>query len=136
MISKIFPGNFENLEKISEFVKTAAKKAGFDEFTTYTIETSIDEACSNIIEHAYGIENIGSIEITINETEESLIFTLKDNGNPFNPDSIPTPDLSSNIDDRDEHGLGLYMMKQWMDEVVFEFKNNSNFLTIIKHKGS
>lgn len=136
MIPKVFPGNYASLEKISEFVKIAAKNAGFDDFTIYTIETAVDEACSNIIEHAYGRENRGDIEISIDETKESLLISIKDNGKPFNPDSVPIPDLTSNIDNRDEHGLGLYMIRQWMDEVIFEFKDNANFLTIIKHKGS
>ncbi len=136
MIPKVFPGDYTSLEKISEFIKIAAKNAGFDDFTIYTIETSVDEACSNIIEHAYGRENYGDIEISVSETKESLIISIKDSGTPFNPDSVPIPDLSSNIDNRDEHGLGLYMIRQWMDEVIFEFKDNSNFLTIIKHKGS
>jgi anti-sigma regulatory factor (Ser/Thr protein kinase) len=133
---QIFPGNYESLEKISEFIKKTAKTAGFDDFTIFTIETSVDEACSNIIEHAYGEENIGNIEITIIDSEKKFSVILKDHGDPFNPDSIPTPNLSSNINEREEHGLGLYMMKQWMDDVKFEFKDNSNILTLIKNKGS
>lgn len=133
---QIFPGNYKSLEKISEFVKNSAKSAGFDDFTIFTIETSVDEACSNIIEHAYGNENIGNIEISVVETDKNFTVTIKDHGNSFNPDLIPDPNLSTNIYEREEHGLGLYMMKQWMDVVNFEFKDNSNILTLIKKKES
>lgn len=133
---QIFPGNYKSLEKISEFVKETAKSAGFDDFTIFTIETSVDEACSNIIEHAYGDENIGDIEISIDFNQNQFFVIIKDHGSPFNPDLIPEPNLSSNLNKREEHGLGLYMMKQWMDEVKFEFKDNSNILTLIKNKGS
>lgn len=132
--SRIFPGRYDSLEKISEFIKENAKSAGFDGFTTYTIETAVDEACSNIIEHAYGKENIGDIEISIQENPTNLTIIIKDHGKPFNPKSIPKPNLSKNLFERKSNGLGLYMMKQWMDEVQFEFVNNSNILKLVKNK--
>lgn len=135
MESRIFPGRYDSLEKISEFIKENAKFAGFDGFTTYTIETAVDEACSNIIEHAYGNENIGDIEISVFENPTNLTIFIKDYGKPFNPKSIPKPNLSKNLFERKSNGLGLYMMKQWMDEVQFEFVNNSNILKLVKNKG-
>jgi len=133
--SQIFPGRYDSLEKISEFIQENTKDAGFDGFTSYTIETAVDEACSNIIEHAYGQENIGNIEISVSINPSNLTIFIKDNGRPFNPKSIPKPNLSSNLYERKGDGLGLYMMKQWMDEVQFEFVDNTNVLKMVKNKG-
>ncbi|PKO17295.1 MAG: ATP-binding protein [Chloroflexi bacterium HGW-Chloroflexi-10] len=131
-----FPGRYESLEKIGEFIKESAQNAGFDGFSTYTIETSVDEACSNIIEHAYGNNLSGNIEISVIIEEKQMIIIIKDNGLSFDPEAISQPNLSSVLDEREDHGLGIYMMKQWMDVVQYESHPNYNTLTLIKNKAA
>ncbi len=127
-----FPGSYSSLVKISEFVTHEAKQLDFSDFDLYKIETAVDEACSNIIEHAYGQENLGDIEISVIINPEKLTITLTDFGKPFDPKYVKEPNLSSNLSDRDNHGLGIYMMKQWMDVVEFDSENDRNVLTLIK----
>jgi serine/threonine-protein kinase RsbW len=136
METQIFPGRYESLAEINRFVKKIAKRNGYKGLALYTIETAVDEACSNIIEHAYGGEGLGDIKISIDFIDIGLIIIIKDKGHPFNPKKIKKPNLSDRLDQRQAHGLGLYMMKQWMDEVHFEFNENENILTMIKYKGS
>jgi serine/threonine-protein kinase RsbW len=127
-----FPGNYSSLVKIGDFVTQAARSLGFDGFELYKIETAVDEACSNIIEHAYGQEDIGEIEVSVFTDPEKITITLTDFGLPFNPKNVKKPNLSSKLKDRDDHGLGIYMMKQWMDVVNFESQNEKNILTMVK----
>jgi len=127
-----FPGSYSSLVKISEFVLQAAKQVGFSDFDLYKIETAVDEACSNIIEHAYGQENLGDIEISVEAEPEKLTVTLTDFGKPFDPNFVKKPNLSSNLTERDDHGLGIYMMKQWMDIVEFVSSSEKNVLTLVK----
>jgi serine/threonine-protein kinase RsbW len=133
MKTLIFPGNYSSLSKISDFVTQTAKSLGFGSFDLYKIETAVDEACSNIIEHAYGQENKGNIEVSVIPAPDKITITLIDFGEPFNPKKIKNPNLTSNLDDRDNHGLGVYMMKQWMDVVKFEAESNRNILTLVKN---
>ena len=63
MKSATFPGRFKSLAKISKFVIEAAKKAGLDDKAIYAVELAVDEAASNIIEHAYGGDVITSYSI-------------------------------------------------------------------------
>lgn len=127
-----FPGSYTSLVKISEFVTQAARQLGFTDFDVYKIETAVDEACSNIIEHAYRQENLGEIEISVKTDPEKLTIILTDFGEPFDPKYVKEPNLSSNLTDRDNHGLGIYMMKQWMDIVEFVSLKDRNVLTLIK----
>lgn len=131
---KVFPGNYGSLQKISNYIKTASHEAGFDGFTTYTIETAVDEACSNIIEHAYGGENKGNIEISIVESPKQLTIYIRDYGSSFNPEKVPIPSMSKELKDHKANGLGLYMMRQWMDEIDFKFGEKSNLLKMVKYK--
>jgi anti-sigma regulatory factor (Ser/Thr protein kinase) len=135
MPKRIFPGNFGSLEGISEFIVEKAQKAGFSPNDVYAIQTAVDEACSNIIDHAYGGENKGEIFIKVTETKENLKIVLRDQGEPFDPENVPEPDLTSALEHRKERGLGIFFMQKLMDEVIFEFsEKRGNKLTLVKNK--
>jgi serine/threonine-protein kinase RsbW len=128
-----FPGSYSSLVKIGEFVTQAAKSIGFDGFELYKIETAVDEACSNIIEHAYGQEDIGDIVVSVVTDLEKITITLTDFGEPFDPKYVKQPDLDADLEVREDHGLGIYMMKQWMDVVIFDINQEKNVLTLVKY---
>ncbi len=132
--TKSFPGNYESLARIGDFVREIAQDAGFESFAVYSIEMAVDEACSNIIEHAYGGEGKGDIRCTCSVGEDKMEIVIKDKGKPFDPSSVPPPNLSKDLEDRQAHGLGLHFIRKWMDEVDFLSKGAENTLTMVKHK--
>lgn len=115
-------------------MRKIAQTGGFERFAVYSIEMAVDEACSNIIEHAYGGEGKGNIGCTCSVNEQSITITLTDRGKSFDPSTIPQPNLSDELDERQAHGLGLYFMRQWMDEVHFIHNGSENVLTMVKRK--
>jgi len=130
-----FSGRYENLEKISELVVQAASAAGFDDSTVYQVQLAVDEACTNIIEHAYGGENQGSIRLEIEETPAELTFRLFDLGKPFDPALVREPNLKLPLEEIEPRGVGLYLMRKMMDEVRFEFSpEKGNKLVMVKRK--
>jgi serine/threonine-protein kinase RsbW len=140
---KSFPATFACLKEVGEFVKLAAQEAGFGQSDTYAIQLAVDEACSNIIEHAYHNTDNGSIECTCTVTERGLDILVHDYGDPFNPAAVPQPSIDTELERRERGGLGLYFMRQLMDDVVFRFepprpgkpkKNTGNFLLMKKLK--
>ncbi|MGA9399205.1 MAG: ATP-binding protein [Anaerolineaceae bacterium] len=129
----VFPGRYENLEKICDLVTDQAIQAGFDDTAVYAIQTAVDEACSNIIEHAYGGENRGDIDVSIDTENQCITVRLVDHGKPFDPNNIPEPDINGSLRQREAHGLGLYFMHKLMDDVCFEFsENRGNVVTMVK----
>ncbi len=133
IITRSFPGRYDSLAQIGEFIRGIAQKAGLGNFAAYTVEMAVDEACSNIIEHAYGGEDRGEITCTCKVNTQGLTIELDDYGKPFNPEDIADPDVSGDLEDRPSHGLGLFFIRQWMDEVEFEFKeNHGNHLVLFK----
>ena len=130
-----FPGRFDSLASISEFVARAAEEAGLDECATYEVQMAVDEACSNIIEHAYDGEGRGDIECACHIDEDKLSIILRDHGIPFDPTSVLEPDLDAPLKKRKAGGLGMHFMRQLMDEMRFERSPDSgNVLTMVKHK--
>ncbi|MBA4375209.1 MAG: hypothetical protein C0401_03430 [Anaerolinea sp.] len=134
MPTRTFPGVYANLAEIADFVRQSARDIGFNATDLFAIETAVDEAVSNIIDHAYGGEGKGNIVCTIEPGIDEIKIILEDYGQPFDPSCVPIPDLKVDIDDRLDHGLGYYMMCKLLDEVHFDFNNERNLLTMVKRK--
>lgn len=136
MVTKSFPANFKSLALISDFIVELAENAGFSPIDVYAIQTAVDEACANIIDHAYGQEDIGDIKIEVSQITNGMRIVLHDEGEPFDPMDVPDPDITSPLEIRRERGLGIFFMRKLMDKVIFEFSSKKgNTLTLVKYKG-
>ena len=125
-------GLYQNLTVISEFVTNWAQTCQFGERAVYAVQMAVDEACSNIIEHAYGGEGKGDITLICKKVDGGLKMTIKDKGTPFDPTIVAAPNINAPLEERDNGGLGLFLMKQLMDEVSFTFDKKWNTLVMIK----
>ncbi len=132
MKTVVFPGCFESLEKISDLVVRAATKAGLDDRAVYAVQLAVDEACTNIIEHAYGGEGKGNIECSIQVCRGEIKIILRDHGLPFDPKKVRKPKTHVPLEDLEPRGLGIFFMRNMMDEVQFEFCSDVNILTMVK----
>jgi serine/threonine-protein kinase RsbW len=141
----VFPARFIYLASIREFIVILCKKAGFGQDVCYQVELAVDEACSNIIEHAYGGESDKkNIECLCVETESAFLIQLHDEGKSFNPELVPKPKLTASLEERESGGLGLHFMRQYMDDVIYQkepvvaSEKNSprkgNYLLLVKIK--
>lgn len=111
--------NLENLSVIADFVAKTMRQLGIEEHI-YEVQTAVDEACTNVIEYAYA-DREGVITISCELQGEDFVISIMDNGKPFDPTSVPPPDLEGNWDTRRIGGLGIYLMKKLMDEVSYHF---------------
>ena len=137
MASAMFSGRFESLAGIRKFVSEAASNAGFNDKDIYAVELAVDEACSNIIEHAYGGEGKGEISCTCNDINIGLEIILRDDGKRFDPEGVSPPDFSVELDKLEPHGAGLYLIRNMMDDVDFKFsKDAGNELRMVKRKAN
>jgi serine/threonine-protein kinase RsbW len=133
--TQTFPGRFDSLAAINKFVTRIAQDAGLGPKAIYAVQMAVDEACSNIIEHAYGGEGRGPIECTCRVQDDKLVIVLGDYGCPFDPSTVPRPDLCANLDKRSSGGLGVFFMREMMDQVHFESNPDvGNTLVLVKHR--
>ena len=138
------PAKFEQLKTLGEFVGHACQAAAFDGRISYAVTLAVDEACSNIIEHACrSIPETCEITCTCAVDEYALYIELHDHGSPFNPSEIPEPDINAGLEGRGMGGLGIYFMRHLMDEVNFRFVTvdppqdpeiRGNYLTMVKYR--
>jgi anti-sigma regulatory factor (Ser/Thr protein kinase) len=124
MITKrqlIVPAQHDQLAQLATFVAVAAAEVGFDETQVNRIELAVDEACSNIIDHAYKGDT-GSIQLEVEiEPQHQLTIVLIDQGQSFNPDHVPAYAPCTSLDEVKIGGLGIHLMRQAMDDVCYEF---------------
>ena len=136
MQTQRFSCSLNNLEKICDYVTTCAKEAGLDEAEVYAVELAVDEATTNIIEHGYGQECPNRIDITCEIIEGGLKVVIYDDAEPFDPSSVPEPEVNISLEEIKPRGLGIFLMRKMMDEVIYEANpDTGNTLTMIKrHK--
>jgi serine/threonine-protein kinase RsbW len=128
-----FRACFDCLSDVGALIHQAANSAGLDDSSRYQVETAVDEACSNIIEHAYEGEDLGDIVIECDTQPGVLTVKLYDTGKPFDPELVRSPKFDLDLEDRPDRGLGLFFMRRWMNTVKFEFsEQNGNILTMVK----
>lgn len=108
-----------NLSTIRDFVYAAALDVGFSTDVIDNIILAVDEACTNIIKHAYKSYPEGEITIKLKHKDKKFTVVIIDHGAPFNPESIPDPDLQKYYRQHRVGGLGMYLMKSLMDEVKY-----------------
>ncbi len=126
----------KNLAVIADFVTAVAEKLGLDEDETFALQMAVDEACSNVMEHAYRGRSDGEVSLRVEAVDDHVVVTIRDQGEPFDPQSVPRPDICAPLQKRQNGGLGLYLMEKLMDSVEWEFDPSSgNKLTMRKRRG-
>ncbi len=129
------PGRYDRLEQIAQFVEQAGEAAGLDTAAVCRCQLAVDEACTNIIEHGYQGEDRGPIEIVCDPGDGELTITISDRARPFDIENVPQPQLGGdNLDDLKVGGLGLYFIKQVMDEVELTREAGGNKLVLVKKR--
>ncbi|MCX7876919.1 MAG: ATP-binding protein [Melioribacteraceae bacterium] len=124
----------ENLSEVRSFAEKIANQLGFSEDSISKIILAIDEACTNIIKHAYKYDPDGDIIISFSFNGNKLSISILDYGNHFDPDKIPEPDIKEYYKQKKSGGLGMFLMKKLMDEVVYSTTSGSyNQVTLIKY---
>ncbi len=114
------PSSTENLALIREFVTTVGAQAGLAENEIGKLELAVDEACANVIEHAYGHDATKEVTVSANFDGDSITFVIEDVGKGFDPAQIQQEELESLIAKRKDGGLGMRLIKTLMDEVQYE----------------
>ena len=96
------------------------------------ISIVLDEMLNNIVSYAYDDEEEHEIDIQIERSGNRLVLTIKDDGVPFNPFGRGAPDTSLSVEDREIGGLGIHLVRNMMDEYLYQRHINKNVVTLVK----
>lgn len=133
-LTKIIQSRTDNLLEVREFVMLAARQFGFSEEESSKIVLAVDEACTNVIKHAYQNAPDRSIQIEIMPDGKTFQVSVIDEGKSFNPNSAKMPDLKQHLSNFRRGGLGVYLMRTLMDKVEYNYSpGKRNEVRLIKY---
>ena len=127
-------GRYQNIQPVCAFLMEAGATAGLDETAVSQLELACDEACTNIIEHAYGGEDVGDISASWSVDGDFFTVVLHDNGSSFDPHAVapPTTLTEQRLENLKIGGLGIHFMHKLMDDISYTFDDEGNNLTMRK----
>lgn len=130
------PSSTENLALIREFVTNIGRQATLSEDEINNLELAVDEACANVIEHAYGHDITKDVMVRAIFDDEKLKISVIDEGRGFDPKKINQKSLDQLVQERRSGGLGIRLIQKLMDEVNYEIepgqKNELHMTKLIK----
>jgi serine/threonine-protein kinase RsbW len=127
-------GTLADLPRIGEFIEGACEQADIDPAARFDILMAVDEACSNVFEHAYCCLT-GEVNLSFETRDGDLVITMRDRGRAFNPEGVPTPDMGLPLEERPIGGLGLHLMRRLMDDVTFSFSPEYGNILVMAKRG-
>jgi len=124
----------ERLIAVREFISAAAREFGFSDEEVSKIALAVDEACTNIIKHAYQFDPGKKISITVKPAELAFEVVIHDNGKNFNPADVQAPDMKEYLSHYRKGGLGVYLMKTLMDKIEYNIRpGQTNEVRLVKY---
>ena len=121
------------LDFVRDFVLKFIRQGSLPADSENRLVLAVDEAVTNVIEHAYKFQLHGYIDIQANLDNDKVSFIITDNGKSFNPQVIKKPNVMEFIKSGEKRGLGIFLMRQIMDEVKYTFKNGQNQVHLVKY---
>jgi serine/threonine-protein kinase RsbW len=132
--TKTFKSQTKNLILIREFVMDFLSSNNVSKEDMEKIILAIDEACTNKIKHAYKFDETQDIILKLKFIDDKFIAEISDFGLPFNPEEIPVPNLKENYINKKSGGYGIFLMRQLMDSVDYEFNPDGENKIILTKK--
>ncbi|MFQ5785537.1 MAG: ATP-binding protein [Alphaproteobacteria bacterium] len=132
LVELSFPARADRLKLARASVLAAARMCGFDEQAAQDIVLAVNEACQNVIVHAYKGRDDGRIELSILRERDGVVFRVRDFAPPVDPATIRPRDL----DDVMPGGLGTHFIREIMDAADFSpLAAGGNLLEMKKRTG-
>lgn len=124
----------EEVPQMMASIEDICTEEGIDEMTILGINLALEEAVVNVVNYAYPEGTVGDIEMEVNADAKAIIFILRDHGKPFDPTAAKEVDITLSAEERQIGGLGIHLIRNYMDEVKYDYCDGQNVLTLVKNK--
>ena len=126
------PAFIDCLSDVMEFVESEMHGVNIDKKKQTNIQIAVGEIFMNIADYAYP-SGEGGVTVSISVNPEKISLKFSDCGEPYNPFAKEDPDTSLSVENREPGGLGIFIVKQLMDEIEYEHRDGYNILTVCKY---
>lgn len=130
--SIILANDIAEIGKLAQFIEEIGEDFSLSPDVVFNLNLVLEEAVVNVINYAYPKEEHQSIYLSAKLLEDSIVFVLTDTGLEFDPTKAPDADITLSADDRPIGGLGIFLIRQIMNQVKYERIDGKNVLTLEK----
>jgi len=130
----VFPSETSFLGLVRDVSRKMAEGAGFDASTASRIALAVDEAATNVLEHAYHGAPDRLVEIRYRDDGLDFEVDVCDAGDRVDPRDVPKVDLRQYANERRTGGLGVHLMGKIMDRVTFRRSRGRNVCCLVKRR--
>ena len=125
--SLVMRNDIQQIPTLAEWIDTL----GLPEQLSMPINLALEETVTNVMLYAYPGKS-GQVLVEAEKSPEQVIFTITDSGVPFDPTKQKEADITLSVEERAIGGLGIHLVRQLMDDIRYERKDNKNILTLTK----
>jgi len=117
---------------LATFIDTICEENAMDMEMSMNINLAVEEAVVNVMNYAYPEGTVGEVWIDASVADGLLTITIADRGSPFDPTGKEDPDINLPAEERSIGGLGILLVRQFMDTVTYQHTDGKNILTLVK----
>ena len=122
----------KEIPALAIFVGSICEDMRFNQLTTDGVNLAVEEAVVNVMNYAYPEGTRATILLEVFADEESVRFVLCDDGKPFDPTASEEVDIENNVKNKIIGGMGIHLIRHYMDHIAYERKDGQNILTMTK----
>jgi serine/threonine-protein kinase RsbW len=127
------PADLGRLWQVRDLVRAAAEEAKATASCTADMVQAVDEATTNAIVHGHGGKAEGWVEVAATTRDDRFVVTIADDAPPFDPTTVPDPDLSIHPAERRPGGMGVLLARLCVDEMTYQPRpGGGNILTLVR----
>jgi serine/threonine-protein kinase RsbW len=123
------PSEAAQLSVLTAFLKEFWSAAALPADGSLPFELALEEVFMNVVMHGVSAE-AARVEVSLHLAGSSLEMTIADDGEPFDPLSLPPPDVTAGLHERRVGGQGVHLVRQMMDTVGYRREGTRNILTL------
>lgn len=125
--------SFSELSRLKDALHQYCEFRELPSNIVFALTLSLDEVLTNVISYGYDDHDEHLINVTLRSGRGVIEVSVEDDGKPFNPLEFSTPDLKCPIDERPVGGLGIYLVRTYMNELEYARAGGKNRLTMRKN---
>lgn len=129
-LSLTLANRLDEIDRLITALEAFGADAGVSQDVIFRLSVSLDEIVTNVIRHAFGSADGQQILVRVSLDNELVTAVVEDDGIPFDPLTVPPPDLSASLEDRPIGGLGLHLVRSLTKSVAYRREHDRNVLTI------
>ena len=126
------PGEESRLQEAMAFLHGFWQTESLPDELLFPFELALEEVFMNVAMHGGGEQGPATVWLELERADGRLNLSLSDDGRAFDPLALPTPDLDAPLEERPVGGLGVYLVREMMDDVSYSYRGGRNCLSMWK----